>query len=51
MPSADELGWSATSSYTPEKYGPYFGDWLPRYAPYLEPIVRHRDGATVTPAS
>ena len=51
MPAADELGWSATSTYTPEKYGPYFGDWLPGYADSLEPIVRHRDGATVSPGS
>jgi hypothetical protein len=51
MPAGEYLGWSVTTSYAPEKYGPAFGDWLPRYAPVREPIVRHRDGATVRPGT
>jgi hypothetical protein len=49
MPAGEHLGWSVVTSYAPEKYGPAFGDWLPLYAAAGEPIVRHRDGATVRP--
>jgi hypothetical protein len=49
MPAVQDLGWSVSSSYSPEKYGPSYGDWLPRYKAVGEPVIRHRDGATVTP--
>jgi hypothetical protein len=49
MPAVQDLGWSVSSGYTPEKYGPSYGDWLPRYKAAGEPVIRHRDGATVTP--
>lgn len=49
LPRRENVAWSATTSYTPQKYGPYFGDWLPRYAPYLEPVVRQSDGEVVVP--
>ena len=31
MPSATNIGWNVTTGYFPEEYGPYYGDWLPRY--------------------
>jgi hypothetical protein len=49
MPAVQDLGWSVSSSYSPEKYGPSYGDWLPGYEAVGEPVIRHRDGATVTP--
>jgi hypothetical protein len=49
MPAVNNVGWSVTSEYLPKKYGPYYGDWLPRYEAVGEPVIRHRDGATVTP--
>jgi hypothetical protein len=48
MPSARHLGWSVTTTYAPEKYGPYYGDWLPRQA-VAQPMIRQYDGATVRP--
>lgn len=47
MPAARNLGWSVTSTYSPDEYGPYYGDWLPRYEAVSQPLIRHRDGATV----
>jgi hypothetical protein len=49
MPAEENIGWSVTSRYLPNKYGPYYGDWLPGYKDVSEPVIRHRDGATVTP--
>ena len=49
LPAAEHLGWSVTTEYAPETYGPAYGDWLPAHAPFREPIVRHRDGAVVRP--
>ncbi len=51
LPAAAEVGWSATTRFFSEQYGPYYGDWLPRHEPVGEPIIRHRDGATVLPGS
>jgi hypothetical protein len=51
MPTADNVGWSVTTRYSAEKYGPYFGDWLPRHDAVNEPLIRHRDGATVRPGA
>ena len=51
MPSVDDIGWSVTTRYFEDEYGPYFGDWLPRYAAANEPIIRHRDGMTVRPGA
>ncbi len=33
MPEVENLAWSITTGYFPDKYGPYFGDWLPRHEP------------------
>jgi hypothetical protein len=51
MPSAQDLGWSVTTTYAPAKYGPYYGDWLPRPRPQAvaQPMIRQYDGATVLP--
>jgi hypothetical protein len=49
MPTAENIGWSVTTRYFAEKYGPYFGDWLPGHDAVNEPIIRHYDGATVRP--
>lgn len=49
VPAGDDVGWSITSTYADGEYGPYYGDWLPRYASVGEPYVRHRDGVTVRP--
>jgi hypothetical protein len=49
-PAAKNVGWALTTKYSPNKYGPYYGDWLPRYEASGEPIIRHRDGATVKPS-
>jgi hypothetical protein len=49
MPAEENIGWSVTSGYVPNKYGPFYGDWLPGYKDAGEPVIRHRDGATVTP--
>jgi hypothetical protein len=47
MPEVAYFAWSVTTGYTPEKYGPYFGDWLPGYQALGSPVIRHWDGATV----
>jgi hypothetical protein len=49
-PAAKNVGWALTTKYSPDKYGPYYGDWLPRYEASGEPIIRQRDGATVKPS-
>jgi hypothetical protein len=49
MPAEEDVGWSVNSSYAPNKYGPFYGDWLPAYKAAGEPVIRHRGGATVTP--
>jgi hypothetical protein len=49
MPAEENVGWSVTSRYAPNEYGPFYGDWLPRYKAAGEPVIRHRDGATVIP--
>lgn len=49
MPPAIQLAWSITTGYFPDKYGPYFGDWLPRHEPVDQPAIRHSDGMTVRP--
>jgi hypothetical protein len=49
MPAEENVGWSVTSRYAPNEYGPFYGDWLPRYKAAGEPVIRHGDGATVTP--
>jgi hypothetical protein len=46
-PVARNLHWSVTTGYFPEKYGPYFGDWLPRHEAIDQPSIRHRDGSIV----
>jgi hypothetical protein len=51
MPSARHIGWSTTTRYAPGKYGPYYGDWLPRHEPVAQPMIRHRDGAIVRPGA
>jgi hypothetical protein len=51
MPAAETIGWSVTTRYSPDKHGPYYGDWLPRHEEAGEPVIRHRDGATVTPGA
>jgi hypothetical protein len=51
MPTAENIGWSVTTRYFADKYGPYFGDWLPGHDAVNEPIIRHRDGATVRPST
>jgi hypothetical protein len=48
-PVARDLVWSITTGYFPDKYGPYFGDWLPRHEPVDQPAIRHRDGVIVRP--
>jgi hypothetical protein len=49
MPSPRHVGWSVTTLYAPEKYGPYYGDWLPRQQAPTQPMIRQYDGATVQP--
>jgi hypothetical protein len=51
MPASENIGWSATTGYLPEKYGPMYGDWLPRYHPIDQPMIRQHDGATVRPSA
>jgi hypothetical protein len=51
MPAVENLAWSITTGYFPDKYGPYFGDWLPRHEPIGQPAIRHSDGAVVRPGS
>jgi hypothetical protein len=51
MPTAENIGWSLTTGYFPEKYGAHFGDWLPRHEAVNQPLVRQRDGATVRPGA
>jgi hypothetical protein len=45
----ENLAWSVTTGYFPKKYGPSFGDWLPRHEPIDQPAIRHRDGAIIRP--
>ncbi len=49
MPEVENLAWSVTTGYFPDKYGPYFGDWLPRHEPVGQPAIRHSDGSKVEP--
>jgi hypothetical protein len=49
MPSARHVGWSVVTAYASEKYGPYYGDWLPREQAVAQPMIRQYDGATVRP--
>jgi hypothetical protein len=49
MPALRNLAWSITTGYFSDKYGPYYGDWLPRYEPVSEQVIRQSDGATVRP--
>jgi hypothetical protein len=51
MPATNNLAWSVTTQYYTDKYGPYYGDWLPRHEPVGQPAIRHRDGAIVKPGS
>jgi hypothetical protein len=51
MPAVRNIGWSVTSRYFRNEYGPFYGDWLPGYEDVGEPVIRHRDGATVTPGA
>jgi hypothetical protein len=51
MPTAENIGWSVTTRYFADEYGPYFGDWLPGHDAVDEPLIRHRDGATVRPST
>jgi hypothetical protein len=51
MPTAENIGWSLTTRYVPKTYGPSFSDWVPRDESVNEPLVRHRDGATVRPGA
>jgi hypothetical protein len=51
MPAAEEIGWSVSTAYSPERQGRSYGDWLPGYRKAGEPVIRHRDGATVTPGA
>jgi hypothetical protein len=51
MPATNNLAWSVTTRYYTDKYGPYYGDWLPRHEPVGQPAIRHRDGAIVQPGS
>jgi hypothetical protein len=43
-PAARNIGWSVTSGYFRNEYGPFYGDWLPGYEDVGEPVIRHRDG-------
>jgi len=49
MPAPTNIGWSVTSASFPKKYGPHYGDWLPRYEAVGQPLIRQRDGVTVRP--
>jgi len=49
IPPAERVGWGVTTGYFPEKYGPYYGDSLPRHEAVRQPMIRHRDGETVRP--
>jgi hypothetical protein len=51
IPAAEDIGWSVSTAYSPEKHGRSYGDWLPGYQEAGEPVIRHRDGATVTPGA
>jgi hypothetical protein len=51
MPEVENLGWSITTLYVPKKYGPSFGDWLPRHEALGQPFIRHRDGAIRQPGT
>jgi hypothetical protein len=51
MPAEENIGWSVTSEYSSNKHGPFYGDWVPGYEDTGEPVIRHRDGATVTPGA
>lgn len=49
MPDVESLAWSITTGYFEDKYGPYFGDWLPTHKPVGQPAIRHSDGTPVRP--
>lgn len=51
MPAPENLAWSVTTGYFPDKYGPYFGDWLPRHEPIGQPAIHHRSGEIIKPGS
>ena len=51
MPTATNVGWTVSTRYVADRYGPFFGDWLPRYDDVNQSLVRHRDGATVRPSA
>jgi hypothetical protein len=46
-PATKDVGWGVTTKYSPNEYGPYYGDWLPRHQAIGQPLIRHRDGAIV----
>lgn len=39
MPDVENLAWSITTGYSQDKYGPYFGDWLPTHRPVGQPAI------------
>jgi hypothetical protein len=51
MPAAADIGWSVSAAYSRERDSRSYGDWLPGYDEAGEPVIRHRDGATVTPGA
>src|SRR5215210_2760656 len=51
MPALRNIGWSVTSGYFRNQYGPFYGDWLPGYEDVGEPVIRHPDAETVTPGA
>ena len=51
LPAPENIGWSATTGYLPDKYGPTYGDWLPRHEAVNQPMIRQRDGVTVRPGA
>jgi hypothetical protein len=51
VPAPENIGWSATTGYLPRKYGPTYGDWLPRYHAIDQPMIRQHDGVTVRPGA
>jgi len=51
MPARNDIGWSVSTVYAGERNGRSYGDWLPGYREAGEPVIRHRDGATVTPSA
>jgi hypothetical protein len=51
VPTPENAGWSVTTGYAPDTYGPTYGDWLPRHDAVNQPMIRQRDGATVRPGA